>query len=68
METSKGKFFLKENFPLHYHAKTGNFEELQSFLAINPADGIKQLNRFDFKGRTVLHYASLAGRLILKFL
>ncbi|ODM92249.1 Transient receptor potential cation channel subfamily A member 1 [Orchesella cincta] len=48
-----------------------------SFLASNQAEGIKQLNRFDFKGRTVLHYAALAVNLsdgencvhcILKFL
>ncbi|CAL8132216.1 unnamed protein product [Orchesella dallaii] len=57
---SNGKFVLQEKFPLHYFAKTGNFEELQSYLASNPTEAFEQLNKWDFKGRSVLHYASLA--------
>ncbi|CAL8108090.1 unnamed protein product [Orchesella dallaii] len=61
--TRKNVNVLKETFPLHYLAKTGKFDELQEFFAANPEEGVKQLNRFDFMGRTVLHFASLAVNL-----
>jgi len=54
-------FKLQRDFPLHYLSKIGDPDALQNYFNQNKLETSRQLQRFDFLGRTVLHYAASTG-------
>jgi hypothetical protein len=55
-------FSLQRDFPLHFLAKMGDGEGIVNYFKLSRADACRQLQRFDFLGRTVLHYAASTGK------